>query len=155
MCIPNLNLEPGVYLYDKASGGGLLPKLSYNEQLKQLDLLPLVYRREVKDLVPFYKLNCGHYNCSFDSYFQFCSDRWLRSFSSNKLRLNLVKTELFKGTFLNRIPYLWNNLPYNLRTEDLSLSACFKKRCRDFYKTKIRGFDPDRSHVTWAWEHSN
>ena len=148
------NLEPEVYLYDKASGGGLLPKLSYNERLKQLDLLLLVYQREVKDLVTFHKLNCGHYNYSFDSYFQFCSDRWLRSFSSNNLRLNLVKTELFKGTFLNRIPYYWNNLPYNLRTEDLSL-PCFKKCWRDFYKTKIRGFDLDRSHVTWAWDHSN
>ena len=62
--------EIQVYLYDKANGGGLLPKLSYNERLKQLDLLPLVYRREVKDLVTFYKLNCGHHNCSFDSYFQ-------------------------------------------------------------------------------------
>ena len=37
----------------------------------------------------------------------------------------------------------------NLRTEDLSLS-CFKKHCRDFYKNKIRGFDPDRPHVVWV-----
>ena len=44
---------------------------------------------------------------------------------SDKLKLHLVKT--VNGTFLNkRIPYLWNNLPKNLRTEDLSLSS-FKK----------------------------
>ena len=91
----------------------LLPEVSYNERLERLDLLPLVYQREVRDLVIFYKLKCGHYNCSFDSYFQFCSDKRLGSFSSNNLRLNLVKTELFKGTFLDRIPYLWNNLPDN------------------------------------------
>ena len=126
----------------KLVGGGatrvLLPKLSYNEWLEQLDLLPLVYRREVRDLVTFYKLKYGHYNCSFDFNFQFCSDKRLRSFSNNKLRLNLVKTKLFKGTFFNRIPYLWNKLPDNLKTEDLSLS-CFKKHCRDFYKNRIRG----------------
>ena len=108
-----------------------------------------VTQREARDLVTFYKLNCGHYNCSFDSYFQFCSDKILRSFSSNKLRLNLVKTQLFKVTFLNRIPYFWNNLPDNLRTEDLSLSY-FKKHCRHFYKSKVRGFDPDRPNVTWV-----
>ena len=108
----------------------LLPEISYNEGLERLDLLPLVYQREVRDLVTFYKLKCGHYNWLFDSYFQFCFDKRLGSFSNHKLRLNLVKTELFKETFLNRIPYLWNNLPDNLRTEDLSLS-CFKKHCRN------------------------
>ena len=49
------------------------------------------------------------------------------SLLSYKLRLNSVKTELFKGTISNnRIPYLWNILPENLRTEDLRLT-CFKE----------------------------
>lgn len=125
----------------------LLPELSYNERLEQLDLLPLVYHREVKDFTTFYKFKCGYYNCAFDSYFEFCSDKRLRSYSSNKLKLNLVRTELFKGTFFNSIPYLWNNLPKGLRTDNLSLS-CFKRRCLDFYKCK--NFDPDRPNVTWA-----
>ena len=47
------------------------------------------------------------------------------SFLSYKLRLNSLKTELFKETISNRIPYLWNNLPENLRTEDLRLT-CLK-----------------------------
>ena len=83
------------------------------------------------------------------AYIKVCSDKRLRPFSSNKLRLSLVKTELFKGTFFNRIRYLWNNLHDNLRTEGLSLS-CFNKHCRDFYKNKIGGFDPDCPHVIWA-----
>ena len=37
----------------------MLPNLSCNERLKRLDLLPLVYRREVKDLSTLYKLNPG------------------------------------------------------------------------------------------------
>ena len=37
----------------------MLPGFSYNERLKRLNLLPLVCRREVKDLPTFYKLtNC-------------------------------------------------------------------------------------------------
>lgn len=76
-------------------------ELGYNERLKRLDLLQLVHRREVKNLTNFYKFKCGYYNCAFNSYFEFCSDNYnkrLKSYSSNKLQLNLVRTELFEGT---------------------------------------------------------
>ena len=119
----------------------MLPDFSYNERLKRLNLLPLVYRREVKDLTTFYKLKCGHFNFSINSYFQFCSDKRLRSHSSNKLKINRVRTELFKGTFFNRIPYLWNNLPDELRTASASVCS-FKRLCTTFYKHKV--FDPER-----------
>lgn len=125
----------------------LLPDLTYIERLQKLNLLPLVYRREVKDLITFYKLKSGYYNYSFDEYFEFCSDTRLRSYSSNKLKINSVKTQLFKGTFFNRLPYLWNNLPDQLRTSNFSLSS-FKKHCIEHYKTIH--FDPDRPYVTWA-----
>ena len=88
----------------------MLPNLTYNERLKRLDPLPLVYRGEVKDLSTFYILKSGNFNCSFNSYFEFCSDERLRSHASNKLKINRVRTEPFKGTFFNRIPYLWNSL---------------------------------------------
>ena len=60
----------------------LLPNLTYNERLQQLNLLPLVYQREVKDITTFYKLKCDYYNYSVDRYFDFCSDKRLRSYSS-------------------------------------------------------------------------
>ena len=124
----------------------LLPNLTYNERLQQLNLLPLVYQREIKDITTFYKLKFGYYNYSAERYFDFCSDKRLRSYSSNKLKINKVRTELLKGTFFNRLPYLWNNLPDKLRTSNLSLSL-FKKQCNEFYKKK--SFDPDYPHVTW------
>ena len=112
----------------------MLPNLSYNEHLKRLALLPLVYRGEVKDLSTFYKLKSGNLiiNCSFNSYFQFCSDDRLRSYASNKLKINRVRTEHFKRTFFNRIPYLWNNLPDAFRTTNCSVSS-FKRRCTIFF----------------------
>ena len=67
-------------------------------------------------------MKCGYYNYSVGRYFEFCSDKRLRSYSSNKLKINKVRTELFKGTFFNRLPYLWNNLPEKLRTSNLSPS---------------------------------
>ena len=112
----------------------MLPNLSYNERLKRLALLPLVYRREVKDLSTFYKLKSGNFNCSFNSYFQFCSDDRLRSYASNKLKINRVRTEHFKRTFFNRIPYLWNNLPDAFRTTNCYSSvSSFKRRCTIFF----------------------
>ena len=117
----------------------MLPNLSYNERLKRLALLPLVYRREVKDLSTFYKLKSGNFSCSFNSYFQFCSDDRLRSYASIKLKINRVRTEHFKGTFFNRIPYLWNNLPDALRTTNCSVSS-FKRLCTIFLQRS--GFRP-------------
>ena len=89
---------------------------------------------------------CGVYNYSVERYFDFCSDKRLRSYSSNKLKINQVRTELFKGTFFNRLPYLWNHLPGKLRTPNLSLSF-FKTQCNEFYEKK--NFDPDHLYVTW------
>ena len=47
----------------------------------------------------------------------------------------------------NRIPYLWNNLPDNIRISNLGISS-FKKQCEDYYKNI--GFDPDNPRATWV-----
>ena len=125
----------------------LLPDLTYTERLHRLDLLPLVHRREVKDLSTFYKMKCGYYDCDIETYVQFCSDTRLRSFSQGKLKLSKCRTELFKGTYFNRIPYLWNNLPQDLRTSTVN-PGLFTKKCKEHYKTKV--YDPDRPHVSWT-----
>ena len=45
---------------------------------------------------------------------------FLRSFSEGKLKLNKPRTEMFKQTYYNRISYLWNNLPKDLRLFNFS-----------------------------------
>ena len=52
-----------------------------------------------------YKLKCGYYNYSVEIYFEFCSDKRLRSYSSNRLKINKVRTESFKGTSFNGLLY--------------------------------------------------
>ena len=69
-----------------------------------------------------------------------------RNYRKNSVGSNRVRKELFKETFFNRIPYLWNNLPDELRTANFSVSS-FKKLCTTFYKDKA--FDPERPHTTW------
>ena len=49
----------------------LLSDLPYCERLQRLNLLPLVYRREIKDLTTFHKMKIGKYDCNFRSYIEF------------------------------------------------------------------------------------
>ena len=127
----------------------LLPELDYTMRLESLSLLPLVYRREVKDLTTFYKMKCGLYKCSFESFICFCSDKRLRSFSEGKLKLGQCRTELYKQTFYNRIPHLWNNLPRFLRLSKYS-PRTFTKHCNEFYQSKIKDFNPNKPSITWV-----
>ena len=107
----------------------------------------LLFIEEKLKTTTFYKLKCGSYNVPVDNYFEFCADKRLRSYSSNKLELNVYRTDLFKATFFNRIPYLWNNLPDNIRISHLGISS-FKKQREDYYKDI--GFDPDNPRATWV-----
>ena len=70
-------------------------RLAFNKLFK---LLPLVSSKGVKDLTTLYKLKSGDFNQLASKYFEFCSDERLRSYTSNELKINSVKTELFKGT---------------------------------------------------------
>jgi len=72
----------------------MLPNFSYNERLKRLDLQPLVYRREVKDLSTFYKLKSGNFNCSFNSYFEYSAFKYF-TFYACILHFMLVLYILF------------------------------------------------------------
>ena len=90
----------------------------------------------------------GLYNCDFESYISFCSDKRLRSFSEGKLKLEQCRTELYKQTFYNRIPHLWNNLPKFLRLTDLNPSS-FTIYCNEFYMSKTKDFNPNKPSVTW------
>ena len=69
-------------------------------------------------------------------------------FSEGKLKLRQCRTELFKQTFYNRIPHLWNNLPKFLRLSNLNPSS-FTKHCNEFYKSKTKDFIPNKPSVTW------
>ena len=69
-----------------------------------------------------------------------------RNYRENSVGSNRVRRDLFKETFFNRIPYLWNNLQDELRTANFSVSS-FKKLCTTFYNDKA--FNPERPHTTW------
>lgn len=76
--------------------------LTYVDRLKKLDLLPLSYDREIKDLIFYYKCRYGQ----IPWYRFFVSSRTRRG-SSMYLQSPCCKTSTFKASYFNRIVHLW------------------------------------------------
>ena len=89
----------------------LMPELEYEERLQKFYLLPLLHRREIKDLTTYFKMRNGLYSSFIDFYVEFCSDTRLRSTVQGKLKIRKCRTALFRAKFFNRVVYLCNNLP--------------------------------------------
>ena len=94
------------------------------ERLSKLNLLPLEYRREINDLVFFFK--CLENICKLIilDYVSFCfGTKPLRNVDHLTLDVPFSWTDVFKNSFFFvRICRLWNNLPLSIR-ESNTLSS--------------------------------
>ena len=81
--------------------------LTYVDRLKKLDLLPLSYDREIKDLIFYYKCRYGQIDLDIDIFTPIVSSRTRRG-SSMYLQSPYCKTSTFKASYFNRIVHLWN-----------------------------------------------
>ena len=85
-------------------------ELSYNEKLKKLELLPLMYRREIVDIIFFYKCFKGTCELDISQYISFrVYTRNLRSTDNLTLNVPFSRTETFKNSYFIRICRLWND----------------------------------------------
>ena len=84
---------------------------SYKERFRQLDMLPLAYYGEVKDLVfPFKTVN-GYIDININSFFHFVNHGWTRkSLSTKYLETPLCKTCTYSLLYFNRVVKLWNSV---------------------------------------------
>ena len=84
--------------------------MSYEDQLVSLNLLPLVYDREIKDLTYFYKLLHGFYNLNVLDFVSFVNHTRTSHCKNPSLVLKVLrcKTITFQSSFFNRIVPLWN-----------------------------------------------
>ena len=113
--------------------------ISYAERCIKLSNLPLCFRREIIDLVVFYKYLHNYVDCDFPSYFELVGS--LHSLrSSNKgplLKLPRVKTTALQVSYFYRIVRLWNSLSRHIR--EASSVFSFKKDVNDLYFSILRG----------------
>jgi len=117
--------------------------LTYTDRCKQLKLLPLSYRREIADLTFLYKYLNGAIDVDFSSDLQVDNvNSRLRSASQGiQVHVNLVRTESYMGSFFNRVAYLWNKLPLEVKTCDTLHT--FKAKLNVLYFSKLNVYDVD------------
>ena len=82
----------------------------YKDRLPTLNLLPLTYDREIKDLTFFFKLLHGYYDLNVSDYVSFVSHCRTRNRENPPLMLKVpsCKTSTPQPSFSNRIVPLWN-----------------------------------------------
>ena len=122
--------------------------LSYVQRCTDLKLLPLSFRREINDLLFFFKCLHGSVKVDFSTEFAFLtSPRSLRSASEELLSAQPVRTECFKSSYFNRIVRLWNLLPVCIR--QCESFSTFKKQLNSFYVDKFASFNVE-NYCTWT-----
>ena len=117
--------------------------LSYKERLTNLSLLPLMMQFEVTDILFFVK-NIKNQNSCFpiSDYItpSSCSTRQKTFF---KLRHTKSSSNPMRQLYFNRLPRLWNSLPYI--DLDMSVTSIKRKLFELFWQHFISNFDPDNA----------
>ena len=111
--------------------------MSYRDRLVKLSLLPLEYRREMKDLELMYNARAGHIGLGHQSWlFFYQTVVWQKTRNSSELnyQIPLAKQHYLKHSFHYRSVNLWNKLPTDIKRVDSFHT--FKRRFLIFYDDK-------------------
>ena len=84
--------------------------ISYHERLSRLNLLPLTYWHEVKDLIFHFKYRVGHSTLPIDDYVKPKGTRLTRHSSDEDVLILKFRSKIFQFSYFNRIAKLWNTL---------------------------------------------
>ena len=122
-------------------------ELYYKERLIHLDLLPLAYDREVKDLVFLYKALYGYIDIDISFIKSVSRHHTRRSQSSDikYLETPFCKTATYQSSFFNRSIKLWNLICKLIRPCDFLNIKTLKNSITNVYKDELaKVFDPDK-----------
>ncbi len=102
--------------------------IAYRDRLRTLNLLPLSYDREMKDLIFFFKSLNGYYDINISNFVSFVNHNRTRSCGNPSLMLRVpsCKTSAFQSSFFNRIVPLWNCVCKTAPPADLRSLTMFK-----------------------------
>jgi hypothetical protein len=126
--------------------------IAYRDRLRTLNLLPLAYDREMKDLIFFFKLLNGYYDINISNFVSFVSHNRTRNCENPSLILKVpsCKTSTFQLSFFNRIVPLWNCVCKIASPADLRSLTMFKSFLSRMYgQLLLSSFDVDMT-CTWS-----
>jgi hypothetical protein len=114
----------------------------YKDQLVTLDLLPLCYDRELKDLIFFYKASHGYIDIDISNFVSFVNNGRTRSSHLRTLKTPYCRTSTFQSSHPNHIVKLWNKTILVAPLRNLSSLLLFKRSIKDLFKLELnRTFD--------------
>ena len=127
-------------------------ELNYKERLLALDLLPLTFDREVKDLVYLYKALFGYVNVDVSNCVSFVSHGRTRLSNTSKyiLQSQICRTSTFQSSYYNRVVKLWNTVCKDVCLDTVSSPSSFKCLVKRRYSSIVDSiYDVDLS-CTWS-----
>ena len=112
-------------------------------------ILPLCFRREIIDLLLFFKYLNSYVECYFSSYFELVGSLHSSRSSSNGtlLKLPRVKTTALQSSYFYRLVRLWNSLLRDIR--EASSVFSFKKYINNLYFSRLVNFNINE-RCTWS-----
>lgn len=124
------------------------PEIDYVQRMIELNLIPLSYRREILDLMLYFKAKLGLGSIQLLDHTRDAPQRNTRSSARGpQLQERTCKTETYKHSYFNRLATLWNQLPPEIRAAK-SLYE-FKAKVKSWYEDKmVLHFDVDNI-CTW------
>ena len=129
-----------------------LHESSYKERLIKLNMLPLCYDREIKDLIFFYNCLYGISPIDVNNFVNFIPHNRTRNCFNPEILLKTqsCKTSLFKASYFNRITKLWNIMCKVAPPFSLGTLSSFKNFVTNHYFNLLANvFDIDQP-CTWS-----
>ena len=123
----------------------------YKDRLVALDLPPLCYDRELKDLTFFYKALHGHIGIDISNFVSFVNNGRTRSSNLRTLKTPYCRTSTFQSSYFNRIVKLWNKTILVTHQRNFSSLVLFKRSIKDLFKLELnRSYDLSMP-CTWTF----
>ena len=127
-------------------------ELSYKERLSALNLLPLSYDREIKDLVFLYKALFGYVNVDVSNFVSFVCHGRTRLSNSSKyiLQSQICRTNTFQSSYYNRVVKVWNIVCKDICLNTVSSPNTFKCLVKRRYSSIFVSIYDVNLSCTWS-----
>ena len=110
--------------------------ISYKERLTKLSILPLEYRRDMKDLLSLFKCTLGFYDIELSNYMKTLpAPKYSFRHDINNFTEFKCKTQYFKNSYFPRVSTRWNSLDKELIASDNIFS--FKSKLKQMFRGRL------------------
>ena len=127
-------------------------EMPYKQHLLKLELLPLSYDREMKDLIFFFKSSYGYVNLNINNCVSFVQHGRTRLSQATGVMLQtpMCRTATFQFSYFNRIVKLWNSVCHNVNPDSFSSPISFKNFLKHRYLELLHSVYDVELSCTWS-----